>query len=149
MHRRSLIIGSIAFLCAAECRADQWSLITDGEFEHEKSAPQIAAAPTKEDPKAPKIEVKQPVGTQLKTPVTIRILFHPQSNATIDLSTFKVTYGFWAIDITDRIKEHAQLSPSGLSADDVLLPSGHHKVTLHIADSDGHVATSTLDFTVI
>jgi hypothetical protein len=150
MHRRSFIIGLIASLRAAECRADQWSLITEEEFEREKLAPQIAAAPATPTPGAPIIEVKQPDETQpIQTPVTIRILFHPQSGATIDLPSFKVTYGFLGLDITDRIKQHAGLSPTGLSADNAQLPSGHYRVTLQIADNLHRVASRTLDFTVV
>jgi hypothetical protein len=81
-------------------------------------------------------------------PVTIRVSFHPQSGATIDVMTFRVLYyGFF--DITSRIVQHAVLSASGISAANAQLPSGHHQVTVQIADNMRRFGSRTFEFTVV
>jgi hypothetical protein len=149
MDRRTFIGGLVATSYVTAVRAQVWLLVTEEEFKRELSAPQIPQAPTSVQPDAPVISVDQPdTSKPVKTPVSIRIGFHPQGAATINLSSLRITYGFFAIPITDRILQHAQLTSTGLSADDAQLPSGHHKVTLQIADNLGRVGMRTLDFTV-
>jgi hypothetical protein len=66
---------------------------------------------------APIIEVEQPDETKpIKPPVTIRLRFLPQGNSKIELTSFRATYGWLALDITERILEHAELKESGLLA---------------------------------
>jgi hypothetical protein len=97
--------------------------------------------------------VQEPDQNQpITSPVTIRVSFQPQDNAGIDLTTFRVTYyGLFGIpiDITSRILEHAELSDSGIYAKDAELPSGHHRVTVEIADGMGRVGAQPFEFTVV
>jgi hypothetical protein len=44
--------------------------------------------------------------------------------------------------------EHAMTTPNGLSAENVDLPPGDHKVTLSIADTSGKIASRTFRFSV-
>jgi hypothetical protein len=41
-----------------------------------------------------------------------------------------------------------KIEPAGFNADDVVLPKGAHKLTLHIQDSDGRVGQKTYEFEV-
>jgi hypothetical protein len=103
-------------------------------------------------PPAPTITVEQPDARKpIASPISIRLSFQPALGANIDPKTFHVTYGFglFAIDITSRILEHATLTSSGISADNARLPSGHHRVTVQIADDHGRVGTHTFEFTVV
>jgi len=67
----------------------------------------------------------------------------------IDLTSFRATYGWLAIDITNRIIEHAQVNASGVFANDADIPAGHHKVTLQVADNMHRVGNRTFEFTVV
>ncbi|MGH6813913.1 MAG: hypothetical protein ACREDM_16790 [Methylocella sp.] len=130
-------------------------MITKEEFEREKSL--AATQPLSRSihrssgpPDAPVIEVNQPDVTKpIKPPVTIRIRFRPKEGATIDLTSFRVTYGSLGVDITKRIIEHAHVSASGLLANNADVPAGHHTVTLQIADNMHRVGVRTFDFTVL
>jgi len=152
MHRRTFIFGLLA-LYATVSRAAAWALITKEEFEQSLAATQPLSRGidrTSRSPDAPTIEVNQPDTTKpIKPPVTIRIRFRPKEGAKIDLTSFRVTYGSLALDITNRIIQHAHLSASGLMANNADVPAGHHRVTLQIADNMQRVGTRTFEFTVL
>jgi hypothetical protein len=152
MHRRTFIFGPLA-LYATVCRAAAWALITKEEFEQSLAATQPlsrSVGRTSGSPDAPTIEVNQPDATKpIKPPVTIRIRFRPKEGATIDLTSFRVTYGSLAVDITNRIIQHAHVSAAGLVAHNADVPAGHHRVTLQIADNMHRAAIRTFEFTVL
>lgn len=145
MYRRTLLFGLIALYATA---AKAWDLITQDEFERDSVAPHPVTPLVGAPPGAPTIKVEQPDATMpIKPPVTIRISFLPKAGATIDPASFRATYGW--LDITGRILEHAHVSPSGLLANNVNIPTGHHKVTLQIADNMHRVGAHTFEFTVL
>jgi hypothetical protein len=89
---------------------------------------------------APLIEVVRPQvlsGVQPPFPVELRFIARPGSQ--IDPTTLKVRYGMLGIDLTDRIRKGASVTPDGLRADKVDIPNGDHRLTVRIADSGGHV----------
>jgi hypothetical protein len=84
---------------------------------------------------APIIEVDQPnENGPITVPVTIRLRFRAQGGASIDVTSFRATYGWLSIDITRRIIEHAQVNASGL---------------FQIADNMHRVTSHTFEFTVV
>jgi hypothetical protein len=161
VHRRTLIFGLFA-LFATVGRAAAWALITKEEFEQDSAAPHLDGSlagtqplsrsirPSSRPYDLPIIEVDQPDITKpIKPPVTIRIRFRPKEGATIDLTSFRVTYGSLALDITKRIIEHARVSASGLLANNADVPAGRHRVTLRVADNIHRVGIRTFEFTVL
>ena len=151
MDRRSLIFSLLAVTYVNPCRAAAWTLISKEEFEQDSAAPRFRGfiAPAAQAG-APVIEVDQPDETKsINVPVTIRLRFRPQGGAIIDLTSFRATYGWLGIDITQRILEHAQVNTSGLVANGADIPAGHHKVTLQVADNMHRVGMRTFEFTVI
>jgi len=64
------------------------------------------------------------------------------------VQSFQALYGFFNIDITSRLLEHAKVTADGLVAENVNIPAGEHRVTLEIADNEGRVGTRTFKFTV-
>jgi hypothetical protein len=163
VHRRTLIFGLLAlYATVCRARAAAWALITKEEFELDSTAPHreeslAATQPlsrsmrrTSRPPDAPIIELEQPNATKpIKPPLTIRIHFRPKEGATIDLTSFRVTYGWLALDITKRIIEHAHVSASGLLANNADIPAGRHRVTLQVADNMHRVGVRTFEFTVL
>jgi hypothetical protein len=152
MYRRTLLLGLLATAYGRPCNAAaNWQLITTEEVERDRNAPHFRGAfiPT-DPPGAPVIEVDQPDQTNaIRVPVNIRIRFRPQGGAVIDLASFRATYGWLGIDITSRIIEHAQINASGLFANNAEMPTGHHKVTLQIADNMRRVGSRVFEFTVV
>jgi hypothetical protein len=163
MNRRTLVFGLVAlFATVRRARAAAWALITKQEFERESAAARLeeslaATQPlsrsirrTSRPPDAPIIEVEQPNETKpIKPPLTIRIRFLPKEGATIDPTSFRVTYGWLAVDITKRVMEHAHVSASGMLANNADIPAGHHRVTLQVADNMHRVGIRTFEFTVL
>jgi hypothetical protein len=64
------------------------------------------------------------------------------------MGSFRATYGWLGINITRRLLEHAVTTPNSLSAENVNLPRGNHRVTLSIADTSGKTASQTFRFSV-
>jgi hypothetical protein len=151
VHRRTLIFGLLA-LYTTVCRAAAaWALITKEEFERDLAAAQPLSRNlrTSGPPDAPIIEIEQPNETKpIKPPLTIRVRFRPKEGATIDVTSFRVTYGWLGVDITKRVLEHAHVSASGLLANNADIPAGHHRVTLEVADNMHRVGIRTFEFTV-
>ena len=151
MNRRTLVFGLLAISYVKPGNAAGWTLISKEEFERDSAAPHSRglSAPTAQSG-APLIEIEQPDETKpIKVPVAIRLRFLPQTGAAIDPTSFRATYGWLAIDITQRIIEHAQVNAAGLSASGADIPPGHHKVTLQIADNVHRVGIRTFEFTVV
>jgi len=151
VRRRTFILALVSISCALSRRAGAWTLITPEEFARDQSAPHITPrglAPLRLG--GPVIEVDRPDATKpITTPVTIRLRFIPQGGATIDVASFRVTYGWLHLDITSRILEHAQVNQSGLVATNADISSGKYSITLQIADNLHRVGTRTFDFTVV
>jgi hypothetical protein len=81
--------------------------------------------------------------------VTIRLRFVPQGNSTIDVASFRAKYDSWfTIDVTNRILQHAQISESGLIAENAEIPPGHYAVTLQAADNLHRLGTRTFDLAI-
>ena len=92
------------------------------------------------NPEAPLIEVVQPqVLSGVRPPVPVELRFVARPGSQIDPGTLKVRYGMMGIDLTDRIRKGASVTPDGLRADKVDIPNGDHRLTVRIADSGGHV----------
>jgi hypothetical protein len=64
------------------------------------------------------------------------------------MRTFNATYGWLGINITQRLLAHAVTTPNGLSAENVELPPGDHRVKLSIAGTSGKMASRTFRFSV-
>jgi hypothetical protein len=157
MHRRKVIVGLLAVcgtLYASVRRAAAWDLFTQEEINRESTVPHDKITPFAVPQQgAPIINVEEPDSNKpIKPPVTIRITFQPQgTGTTIDRSSFRAKYGWFGLDITQRILEHAQLSASGLVATNVNIPPGSYRITLEIADDrkPPRVGVRTFDFTVV
>jgi hypothetical protein len=64
------------------------------------------------------------------------------------MQSFRATYGWLGINITNRLLQHAVKTPNSLSAANVNLPRGNHRITLSIADNVGKTASRTFQFSV-
>ena len=155
MHRRLRLGGSFLTL-AAPARAAGRFLVTPEELRRDQAGMQQTFAnpvtgTTGPEPgtDGPQIIVDLPNASQtLHAPLSFRVRFVPLSGAAIEVHSFKACYGFLSLDITDRLLERARLTAQGLSADEVNIPAGNHKVTLTVADSMGREGSRTFRFTV-
>ena len=154
--RRRLLLGGSFLALAAPARAAIPMLVTPEELQRDQASAQrsfsnrsIPPAAPEPGADAPQIIVDVPNASQtLHAPLSFRVRFVPQPGSAIEVHSFKAAYGFLGLDITDRLLEHARLTAQGLSADEVNIPAGNHKVTLTVADSMGREGSRTFRFTV-
>lgn len=140
-----LVLGFMPAMLPAQTMA--WRLITPDEERRENAAPQTPAPPDRLPP--PTIELVRPdISQPIQNPVTIEVRFTPGPGSSVDMATLSATYGRLGFNITRRLLDHATTTPNGLSATDVELPAGTHRVTLSIADTSGRTASTTFRFSV-
>jgi hypothetical protein len=150
LRRHLLLTAALLPATAARAAVPMWSLVTVEEARRSMAEGPISLPRAIAPPDAPAIVVIAPQDPDkpLVPPVTIRVEFKPQPGSSIVVKTFQALYGFFNIDITSRLLQHAKVTADGLLAENVNIPSGEHEVTLEIADTEGRVGTRTFRFTV-
>ena len=137
----ALCLGLVTFSAAA------WPLVTPEEDRRDDAAPHVPGPADMPGP--PTIEVVRPdLSGSIRNPVTIDIQFNAGPGGTIDMRSFRATYGWLRLDITSRLLQHATQTANSLSAADIDLPQGNHSVTLSIADTSGKRASRTFRLSV-
>ena len=98
----------------------------------------------------PAIEIVRPVVKEGKvaSPVAIEVRFKPVNGKTIDPASFKLYYGAFKIDVTDRLLKTAKVTPTGFSIDKVDIPAGSHRLVMKVADDTGAAGIKEIKFTV-
>jgi hypothetical protein len=74
--------------------------------------------------------------------------FKVKDNSEIGIDSLKFSYGWLGLDITNRIKENAMITVSGLSAENVILPKGDHVITIKLSDTKGQTTEKEIEFTI-
>jgi hypothetical protein len=124
-----------------------WRLITPGEEARDNASPQAPASPNLPSP--PTIDLVRPdISRPIRNPATIELRFGAAPGRPIDMRTFNATYGALGLNITRRLLDRATVTQNGLSANNVALPPGRHRVTISIADASGKRASRTFNFSV-
>lgn len=89
---------------------------------------------------APQIELLLPKNLNgVHPPFPVELRFTARPGMQIDPLSLKVRYGLMGIDLTDRIRKGATVTPEGLKADRVEIPNGDHRLFVRIADSGGQI----------
>lgn len=99
--------------------------------------------------KPPSIVVHQPNTRHLTSPFDIDIRFVPEPGSRVRPDTLRILYGWMAVDITDRVRQWGTtISAQGITAKGATVPSGHHTLTLQVADDRERVGKTELSFSV-
>lgn len=87
----------------------------------------------------PAIEIIQPSvkSGKVGSPMTIEVKFRPAEGKKIDPSSFKLFYGAFKLDVTERLLKTAKITASGFSIDNVEIPAGEHRLVLRVSDDAG------------
>ena len=143
-----LRVGAIALcLGLVTLPAAAWPLVTPEEDRRDDAAPHVAGP--RDVPGPPTIELARPdLSGPIRNPVTVDVQFHAGPGRTINMGSFRATYGWLRIDITKRLLQHATKTANSLSATDIDLPKGSHSVTLSIADTLGKSASRTFKLNI-
>lgn len=100
-------------------------------------------------PDAPKIELVSPkLDSTVSSPTQIQLKFLPKTPATTKPETFRILYGTFQIDITERLLKVATVTPQGINVPEAKLPNGKHKLVLNVQDSDGRMGSRLIEFEI-
>ncbi len=124
-------------------------LVTEAEAAASFAAGGILNPRSVSQPGSPQIELLTPdISKPVSAPtnIDIRFLGNPPSEPKPD--TFRVLYGAFRIDITQRLLGVAKVSKDGIKVKDAVLPKGRHQLSLLIADSMGRQSQQAVAFTV-
>lgn len=144
---------AISFLTLTVClfsvQGEPLMLVTSKEMEASNSAPPPPTPKFVPEKDAPKIEVTAPnLTAPLASPTPIQLNFATTSPATVKPETFKILYGAFQIDITQRLLSATKVTEQGMSVQEARLPSGKHKLHLSVEDSMGRKGYRMLEFQV-
>jgi hypothetical protein len=155
---RALATGgaAVALLCASSglAVAAGFDLVTAAEAQQAAQAEKTMKPPVRTRslprPDAPAIKVVSPAPASAPVPAPLRIevAFQPAAGAKIVPSSFRVLYGLLKIDLTDRLRQHATVTESGVVVDGAKVPDGQHRMFIQVADDKGNTAEQELRFRV-
>jgi hypothetical protein len=139
---------SLSFFCT-HVFAQPLFLVTEEEMVASNANKNFFYPKSTISPDAPKIELITPkLDTAIASPTQIQLRFLPKTPATTKPDTFRVLYGTFQIDITDRLMKVATVTAQGITVPEAKLPSGRHKLVLNIQDSDGRVGSRLIEFEI-
>jgi hypothetical protein len=124
-------------------------LVTEAEAAASFAAGGMLNPRNASQPGSPQIEFLTPdISKPFTAPTSIDIRFvgNPPSEPKPD--TFRVLYGAFRIDITQRLLGVAKVSKDGIKVKDAVLPKGRHQLSLMITDSMGRQNQQVVAFTV-
>jgi hypothetical protein len=144
-------VAAIAIGAGGLAPAFAFTLVTPDEAARERArgdAPRVRGY-AKGDIGGPAIVLVQPDKLKnLLSPMDIVLRFLPKAPSKIVRESFRARYGFFGIDVTDRLTQNAEVTPSGIRANDAELPAGSHSITIEISDDRARVGRRTFEFEV-
>jgi len=149
---RHLASLCLALALATSASAQTFNLVTESEYlaseAQEKLAPPFNPRSTP-GPSDPIIDIRSPSLTApVKAPVSIDLRCLTSGAAKINWESFKILYGAFKLDITDRVKKEAKMLSDGIQIASANLPSGSHKLVIQVANTEGKQAEREVRFTV-
>lgn len=155
LHHLAAAGVALAMALAGSAQAQStggFDLITAAEAQASAQAeaanPQVRTrqVPPPPRPNMPGIKVVSPsVGAApVAAPVRIEVAFTPAPGSRIVPSSFRVLYGLLKIDLTERLRQHATVTETGVVVDGAKVPDGQHRLILQVADDKGNTAEQEL-----
>ncbi len=131
------------------CSAQPFVLVTEAEAAASIAAGGMMSPRIVSQPGAPQIELLTPdTSKAISAPTNIELRFvgNPPSEPKPD--TFRILYGAFRLDITQRLLGVAKVTKDGIKVRDAVLPKGRHQLSLMISDSMGRQTQQLVAFTV-
>jgi hypothetical protein len=124
-------------------------LVTEQEATASRAAGGMITPRVTPQPGAPRIEVLVPdVNKPVGAPTSIEVRFVTTAPAEPRPESFRVLYGAFRIDVTQRLLGVATVTKEGIKVSGANLPSGKHQLALTLADTQGRETVQFLQFTV-
>jgi hypothetical protein len=102
------------------------------------------------DPMAPQIVVITPkIDHPTHPPLDVRVEAHTQASLGVNRASLKVRYGFFKVDVTERLLKYGQWQGNAFIVSGADVPPGNHVFYVSIADSAGHEGQATMKVVVL
>ena len=155
-HRRALVLFLPAVLLVRPAGADALILVSAAEYERELAHQRSLPADVLNEPPLvtrsvyPAIRIVSPrSGAEgVKAPLRLELAFDSGPSARIVPDSFRVLYGMLKLDITERIRRHAEVTERGVVAENAALPAGSHRMYMQVADDRGRFVEREFRFRV-
>ena len=151
MNKYKKYLASVLWmgLTTSICSAQPFVLVTESEAAASLAAGGMMSPRSVSQPGAPQIELLTPDTSKAfsaPTNIELRFVGNPPSEPKPD--TFRIFYGAFRIDITQRLLGVAKVTKDGIKVRDAVLPKGRHQLSLTISDSMGRQSQQLVAFTV-
>ncbi len=148
-HRWNRWIAAALLAAGAIHPAQAFMLVTEEEAAQSRAAPTQLVARSPLPANAPVIKLLAPdTATTITSPTRIELRFEPAPQASIRPETFRVFYGTFKLDITNRLMANSKVSPQGLDVSEAHLPKGSHRLVLEVQDTAGRIGARLVSFVV-
>lgn len=102
------------------------------------------------DPMAPQIIVITPkIDHPTHPPLDVRVEAHTQASLGVNRSSLKVRYGFFKVDVTERLLKYGQWQGNAFVVSGADVPPGNHVFFVSIADTAGHEGVAAMKVIVL
>lgn len=145
MKLATLLAASMLLSGAAQA----FELVSPEESAANSVLPEPPPATRSLQPAWPRIEIRNPVGSEVQPPVSIEVRFLGDGSSPVDPESFRVYYGMLGIDITDRIRKATTIRADGFQAQGAELPPGKHSLRMSLADRSGRRTEVQVKFRVL
>lgn len=145
------VFAALALACATPVPAgDTMLVLTDEEYEANLNYRErgVEIVGKRQDPEAPRIVVAEPdTGTDVVAPVYVAVRFEAAQNASIDINSLKVRYGWF--DITKRVLESMDVTGDGISGQIGSMRNGKYAISISISDTLKRTSSARIEFRVV
>lgn len=146
---RSLFALLVVTSLTGAASAQSFVLVTEQEAAASRAAGGMINPRLTSQAGAPRIEVLVPDVTKpVGAPTSIEVKFVTTAPAEPRPESFRVLYGAFRIDITQRLLGVANVTKEGIKVNGANLPFGRHQLALTLADTQGRETVQFLQFTV-
>jgi hypothetical protein len=138
-------------MAALTTEARAFVLVSEEEVAREQARgePPRVRGFLKGDKGGPEIVLIRPGSLKnIVSPLDIELRFRSKAPSKIVGDSLRVLYGFFGLDLTDRLTRHADVTTSGVLAKDAELPAGSHRITIEISDDFDRVSRKTFRFEI-
>ena len=151
----AIAFAGAAALNSAHAQNAVFALVSPGEASASDGAlaehgGMVPGEPKAFDPMAPQIVVITPkIDNPTHPPLDVRVEAHTRANLGVNRASLKVRYGFFKVDVTDRLLKYGSWQGNAFVVSGADVPAGNHVFYVSISDTSGHEGQATMKVTVL
>ncbi len=116
--------------------------------EQSPQRPRRSRGPEKEPGPRLRIAVPSSSSFPMPSPLRLKIQFEPEPGSKVVPDSFRLYYGLLRIDLTERVRKVALVTPEGVEIQNASLPPGTHRFIAQVSDDRGAIAQQAFQFQI-